>query len=367
MARTMEGTGVGDSGTPFGFEVSGTEKACADREAEMINHLLFHKAIIREPGDRTVDIDNYMGILRELDQGMHVVLDNPVDRAVAIAFQLVIDERFDPWNLDLVEFTKLYLERIRKESDVNFIIAGRLVMMAWSILKRQSEHVLTEADRTEPQGEYYFEGWDVCGIGEAQQRASYTDMILGSDAPPLAEAVRSSDVRPVTLMSLIEAFDEAREEMALRERIKKFAVKETYAPVRIGDKLHNESLQEDISITWQRICKCDGQLIPMNQLWNGGDVWDRVTVFVSTLFLAKMQKILLTQRRFPKGEIMIRNIEGSDSELRFDKGEVDGLPDDEPEEVPVEESRPEKKERDETGIESEDETEAIQLEDLAVV
>ncbi len=282
---------------------------CSDQEADIINHLLFHKAIIREPGERTIDLDSYMTILRELDSGMHVVLDNPVDRAVAIAFQLVIDERFDPWNLDLVEFTKLYLKKIRKEEDINFIIAGKIIMMAWSILKTQSEHVLVEADKHPEPEEFYFGGWDPCELYESEQSTSYTDLVLENDGAPITEAVRGNDVRAVTLMSLIEAFDEARAEMALRERIKKFAVRETYEPVNIGEKVHNENLQEDISITWQRICNCDEALVPMSRLWNGGDVWDRVTVFVSTLFLANMNKVKLTQRRFPNGEIMIRNIE----------------------------------------------------------
>jgi len=68
-------------------------EAMGEREAKIMNHLLFHKAIVREPTERQIDLDNYMRIMGELDMGIQVVLDNPVDRAVAIAFQLVIDEK----------------------------------------------------------------------------------------------------------------------------------------------------------------------------------------------------------------------------------------------------------------------------------
>lgn len=292
--------------------VDNARKGCPDTEAAMINHLLFHKAIIREPDEKVVDVDTYVGILQELDRGMHVVLDNPVDRAVAIAFQLVIDERFDPWNLDLMEFTKLYLKKIRSETDVNFIIAGRLVMMAWSIMKTQSEQVLVEADRVDEPEDFYFDGWDVDGIYEEPQPqgANFSQLVLDGDVSPITEAVRSNDVRGVTLMSLVEAFDEAREEIALRERIKKFAKKDVVVPIRISDNLHQESLQEDISITWQRICKFNGAPIPITDIWHSDDAYDKVTVFVSTLYLANMNKVKLSQRRFPFGEIMIKNIEG---------------------------------------------------------
>jgi|GEM_PF-2297215 len=298
-------------GEPSSEGENNNRPGCPDTEAQIINHLLFHKAIIKEPEEKAVDVDTYIEILKELDEGMHVVLDNPVDRAVAIAFQLVIDEKFDPWNLDLEEFTKMYLKKIRTEEDVNFIIAGRLILMAWNILKSQSERVLVEADKIDEPTEFYFDGWEVCDWDGPQQGADFSRMILDGPAP-LTEAVRGNDVRAVTLMSLVEAFDEAREEIALQERIKRFAKAELKVPVKISEKLHQESLQEDISITWQRICKFDDQVIPMTKLWHDNDMFDKVTVFVSTLFLANMHKVKLTQRKFPFGEIMIKNIEGED-------------------------------------------------------
>jgi len=285
------------------------KRAMGDLEADMINHLLFHKSIIKEPHEREIDLDSYLQIMRELDMGIHVALDNPVDRAAAIAFQLVIDERFDPWNLDIAEFTKLYLQRLKKEDEVNFIIAGRLIMMAWNILKSQSQHVLTRADRNDEPEETYFEDWDVMPYYEEPKNLGFSDYILGSKDSLITEAVRGNDVRSVTLMSLIEAFDEAREEIALKERAKKFIIPEE-KPVDFSEKMHKESLQEDISTTWQRICMCPDPKVPITQVWDSDDTYDKVTVFISTLFLAKMEKVKLIQRKLPYGDIMIENIEG---------------------------------------------------------
>ena len=286
------------------------KKAMGDQEADMINHLLFHKSIIKEPHERNIDLDSYLQIMRELDMGIHVALDNPVDRAAAIAFQLVIDERFDPWNLDIAEFTKLYLQKLKNEDEVNFIIAGRLVMMAWNILKSQSQHVLSHADGADEPEECYFDDWDVMPYYEEPKTAGFSDYILGSQDSLITEAVRGSDVRSVTLMSLIEAFDEAREEIALKERAKRFAVVPEDKPIDFSEKMHKESLQEDLSTTWQRICMCEDMKVPITQVWDSNDTYDKVTVFISTLFLAKMEKIKLTQRNLPYGDIMIENIEG---------------------------------------------------------
>jgi chromatin segregation and condensation protein Rec8/ScpA/Scc1 (kleisin family) len=83
-------------------------------------------------------------------------------------------------------------------------------------------------------------------------------------------------------------------------------------PIIIADKLHGESLQEDISATWQRICRCQGDKIPISQVWNERDTFDMVTVFISSLFLAKMEKVELIQQKLPYGEIFIQNIEARD-------------------------------------------------------
>jgi segregation and condensation protein A len=287
-------------------------EAMGEKEAVIMNHLLFHKSIIREPDERELDMDNYLRIMRELDMGIQVVLNDPVDRAIAIAFQLVIDEKFDPWNIDLGEFTKLYLEKLKKEEEVNFIIAGRLIVMAWSILKSQSVNILNKADKVvEEPNEPFFCDWEVEPVYDQAPGSGFSDFVLGNDSM-ITEAVHSTDVRPVTLMSLLEAFDEAREEIALRDRVRRLGKNGDTVPIVISDKLHGESLQEDISATWQRICRCQGDKIPISQVWNEKDTFDMVTVFISSLFLAKMEKIEIEQQKLPYGEIYVRNIEARD-------------------------------------------------------
>ncbi|MCK5038795.1 MAG: hypothetical protein KAS16_06820 [Thermoplasmata archaeon] len=311
---------------------------------DIMNHLLFHKAIIKE-NDEDLDIDNYMSLLHKLDEGMHVVIEDPVEKAVAIAFQLVMESKFDPWDLDLVEFTRIYLKRINQEEDVNFIIAGRLILMAWSVLKMQSDKVLMDADRPNEVEDYFFDGWDVMEQPEEPSSAGYFQTVLECETPLIQEAVRNTSTRQISLMSLLEAFDEARQEIELRKLVGKH-FDEPDITFSISENMHVENLEENISITWQRICHCDQVTVPITQVWNN-EPMDRVRVFVSSLFLAKMKKITLNQRSLPYGEIMIKNIEDIESPIEMVASEVIAT--------------------DTIDIEPQPEGESISLEELAVV
>ena len=110
----------------------------------VLNHLLFHKALISEH-DGAQRISRYVSMLGEIDQGMHVALRDPFEKAVAAAFELVIEKQLDPWDLDLAQFTRMFLEKVQQGGPVNFVTAGKLIFMAWSILKLQSDYVLVSA------------------------------------------------------------------------------------------------------------------------------------------------------------------------------------------------------------------------------
>ena len=119
-------------------------------------------------------------------------------------------------------------------------------------------------------------------------------------------------------MELMDAFDEARREAeiqmqlnALREQaVRKFAP-------NFHQKVHAEDVAEDVGLTWSRLCQFDGDPVPLRSLV-AGDVWDEVTVFMSILFLAQLQKVRVWQREFPNGEILVKRL-AEESDLRADE------------------------------------------------
>lgn len=273
-----------------------------ENTASILDHLLFHKAII-DDGDRARRIDRYLELLNQAESQTQPNAVNPLDRAIQLVFELVISNSLDPWDIDLVQFTKLYTEKMQDE-EINFIVAGKLMFMAWMILRLQSEKVLEMHRRAEVY-ELFCSDWDFDHLGmlaDANDSVPFECDIL--DHVELAEAIRRGTSRPVSLVELLDAFDEARKEAeanlrraAIREELKK-------AGIKFDEKTHPEDVEKDVEIVWQRIQRCGPGVISIEDLWEESKE-DRVMVFVSLLFLARMGKISLTQDDLPYGQIFV--------------------------------------------------------------
>lgn len=270
----------------------------------ILNHLLFHKALISEAegGQR---INRYLAMLNEIDQGLHVAVRDPFEKSVVAAFELALEKQLDPWEINLVPFTKLFLEKVKKDGAVNFVTAGKLVFLAWSILKMQSDKVLLDA--MPPAPDEGMADWDLDMFRDPED-LDYNQVVLTGAARPLTEAIHREGRRAVTLMELMDAFDEARREAeiqmqmnALREQALK-----RFAP-NFHQKVHGEDLTEDIAFTWQRLVAFNGEPVPLRSL-AAGRVWDEVTVFMSLLYLVHLEKVKVWQKDFPYGEIYVKRL-----------------------------------------------------------
>lgn len=269
---------------------------------QVLEHLMFQKAVI-EDDTRESRLDSYLRMVEDMQHGVLVPSDDPFERSVAMVFELVVQQRFDPWDINLIEFAKMYTSRVKKATEINLIIAGKIVYMAWEILRLQSEQALQRADRPE-KVDIMFDGWNPegfdlfvdpfeLGAGEA---------MLHSEEMPIDEKIRRKSDRAVTLIDLLDAFEEAKKESDIRQELSKFMQK--YKRPDFDDKAHKESLEDDIAMVWQRIQKCGTGAISLSDLFEGGKD-DRITVFVAALFLARMGKISIWQEKVPEGEIFL--------------------------------------------------------------
>jgi segregation and condensation protein A len=272
---------------------------------DVLNHLMFHKSIIEDDAAPTREgrIEHYLKIVEDMQRGTLSASDDPFERSVATVFELVVNQQMNPWDINLIEFSKMYLARVRKASELNLIIAGKIVYMAWEILKLQSEQVLQRVDRPE-QVEMMFDGWnpDNLDIFVDPFELGTGEMMLHSDEMPIDEKVRRKADRPVTLIDLLDAFEEAKKESDIRQELSKFMQK--YRRPEFDDKAHKENLEEDIALVWERIQKCGQGSVPITDLYATGKE-DRVKVFISILFLARMGKIQIWQEKLPYGEIFM--------------------------------------------------------------
>jgi segregation and condensation protein A len=274
---------------------------------KVLRYLVFHRALLGEEDDSGPVLERYLTLVRNLKDGVHLVIPDPFQRATALLFELVMEEEFDPWEIDLVKFTQSYLDRVREDGAVNFTIAGRLVYMAWSILYLQSEAILRTRDipePTNPDGSPELMASDVQDEGylpllETPQAVDVTTMVLGTaDPPPLLEMVRHPETRPVSLLELVRAFGEAEADarralhiQELRERLRE----EQRAPPEV--LVHGDIPELDLADAWEGALRHPvGEEFPLLELWNPLTGRDHlVAIFLALLFLARERSVELHQ------------------------------------------------------------------------
>jgi segregation and condensation protein A len=283
----------------------------ANQAAEgVLEHLLFHKAMIDE-GDGSEKIDRYLTVLRET--GSQVLQRDPLDRSIETVFELVMSNDLDPWDVDLMRFSELYAEKVRDE-EVNFVIAGKLMLMAWSILRMQSEQVLSN---NETRNNDYDE-MDMIDMFSSDVPRTILCM---PDEVELDEVVRHRGSRPVTLVELLEAFEEAQREEErnkLREKLRE--ANRAKLDATFDSKAHNDDMERDVEMVWQRISKCGSGPVDLTDIWEGGKD-DMITVFMALLFLARAGKISVWQEDLPFGPISL------EVKLDWDIGTLEDAPD----------------------------------------
>jgi segregation and condensation protein A len=282
---------------------------------KVLGYLVFHRSLLGEGDDSSsAMLERYLGLVEKLREGVHVVIPDPVQKATALLFELVLEEQFDPWEIDLARFTEAYLERVRADGSVNFAVAGRLLYMAWSILYLQSEELLRQRSQPEPAGSdgALFDSApadDYLPLLETPEAVDVTTAVLDSgDTPPLIGMVRHSESRPVSLLELVRAFGEAEVEartslkiQQLRERLQE----EQRAPPEVI--VHGDIPERDLEDAWGEVARHPvGEPFPFLELWPATGGRDRlVAVFLAVLFLARERSLELRQEAIGVSPILL--------------------------------------------------------------
>jgi segregation and condensation protein A len=277
----------------------------------VIQHLLFHKALIDEQDDAE-RINYYVDLLSKTNEGLHLSMDNPFDRSIAMAFELVMQQHLNPWDLDLVSFSTMYLQRAKKDH-IDLITAGRIILMAWKVLKLQSNDLMIHLQNETTEE---ISDWDELSSEmwfTTEDEYSYTNLLMNLPDPPLEEPIRRHTKRKVTLIELLEAFDLARkeaEEFQRNEKRRQEARQKLFEASRkrmIGTA-HDDNIEADVNEIWAKICASGKDQLSINDLCDGNNREEIIKTFISVLFLANENKITVFQRKFPYGKIFIKTL-----------------------------------------------------------
>ena len=267
--------------------------------------MLWHKAMIDDDDDGS-RINDFIALVETAEDGEHVSIHDDFHRDLAIAFELVIQEHLDPWNLDLAKFAQLYLKQAR-ERGVDLVTAGRIILMAWTVLKLQSDEIAERATFVEEEAAWDWDDmpdWDF-----SDEEMDYTARVQAMPQAPIDEKIRHKGDRRVTLMELIGAFEEVHQEAEERKTLQQTKLNARLSLKRkmrgrVGGMMHKEDLDAEIAETWHRILEYPSTPIPFSELVEP-DRPDVVQTFNALLFLIKQQRVTATQEDFPTGEIWI--------------------------------------------------------------
>ena len=118
-------------------------------------------------GETDLATSKYLDRISELagmEEAEHQFLVDPFDRSVALVFQMFQSSDLDPWDVDLSFFIEMFSERIEESENIDLPTCGRLIRMAWSILKGQASDLIERQERafdfTEEDENWDDDDWD---------------------------------------------------------------------------------------------------------------------------------------------------------------------------------------------------------------
>jgi len=277
------------------------------RIEDLEQHLLFHKAMT-ENTETYQRIGGYMDILSKAESGER--LQDPVDEAIRSVFSLVLENGIDPWEIDLSEFVRLYNGKVVSNS-FDMIVAGKLMLMAWKILRMQSDSTRTLSEPPvfeedmDFDDSFFYEDEETMVVPEVILRQAYT----------------KEPTRPVTMYELIDAFEEAREEIEIQQQRERMRSQlKSKEPVKFDNKAHEEDDKQDVEEVWERIQKLGMGQICIEDLYTA-DLKENLKTFVAVLHLVRVGRLDVWQEAVPYGDIFVEIMaEGASGTIEDDLG-----------------------------------------------
>ena len=288
-------------------------------------------------GNPNLETSKFLDRLMELStlqEAEHQFLMEPFDRSVALVFQMFQSSDLDPWDVDLSSFIEMFNQRIKTAENIDLPSCGRLIRMAWAILRDQSSTLIERQERALDFDED--ETWDFDGGWEAEFADEDYNFSLGVMTGAADEALPSifegrihrDEGRPVTLGELLLGLKDASrlaEEQRIRERIaKERRDANEKARARFSGSLHVEDLEGDLKRTWTSLkskSSGDGAVslrevaddLNATSLSQGiaeeeAQAEAQVTAYVSTLFLTNRGYVGLTQEGGDDGKILLSDL-----------------------------------------------------------
>lgn len=224
--------------------------------------------------------------------------DTNLERIVAmptwreLLMELVHSNQIDPWDIDVVEITRKYIEQVKKMTMNDLRIPANLILAAAILLRFKSD--MLQLDEPEMQ----------------TTLDEFSEHVPMGEIPVLELRGRIPPKRRVTLDELVSAV----EEVFSRERERQAAPAVVSIPPAIEIRLAEFNLDEQMLAVQGKLTRCkDGEgLVAFSALLDEPTRHAVVYTLLPLLFLAQRGEVTLAQDPF-FGEIFIRVMQAKKS------------------------------------------------------
>ena len=237
---------------------------------------------------------------------------------IGILVEMAKSGKIDPWNIDIVDVTEKYFQKMIEMKSLNLKVASRTFLFA-SILVRMQSNVLANltledfAD-DEPEMIYDENGLPVADYYEEEDFIPTNNIVRWDEALKRRTSVRMNRNRTVTLKDLIKQLEfyekiEARAnlkdaQMRARRRIRDFSRMTTH------DIINNMSNDAQIEEAVLKLKDNIGQIFENKEKIELSDLYilgmDRITSYMSLLFLCRDTDYDLEQKEFYSDLFVVR-------------------------------------------------------------
>lgn len=231
--------------------------------------------------------------------------ENNENDGIEILVQMAKSNQIDPWNIDIVDVTDKYLQRLVEMKSSNLRLTGRALLFA-AILLRLKSDILEGIDPLAEEEEEFFSEFD-----EDYDDPLYEEEINRNNVVSIDEviqrrtSVRLNRKRVVTLKDLIkqlEFYEEVERKRSLKnahQRAKRRA--RSYAnltPDDIIDLAHDEYIEDSVERLHGVLIKLfeSDEKVELKELNSTG--MDKITTYIALLFLSARSRIELVQEEF---------------------------------------------------------------------
>lgn len=203
---------------------------------------------------------------------------------------LVLSREIDPWDIDIVDLTNKFLDRIRKLKNLDLRVSGKTIFTASILLRMKSEELMREDSKEEDQPDDFFDFWEDIENAEFE---------IDDIRPPL----RRRNVGKMTLPELFEALIDALED---GEKPKRKVIPKLGPQVYQIDEIKAD-IRKQVEKLYQQLLELKNinDIIPFKDLLEEKSSREVARIFLYVLFLYSDNKIdVLQEMMF--GDIFIK-------------------------------------------------------------